>query len=249
MPDRQSVYTVSYKVRSYEVDYLQEATIASICDYFQEAAGRHAKELNVDITDLHKKGFTWILYKMQVKVHRFPYRWETVRVTTWPSTGEGIRAYRDYQLHSENDECLAEGLSQWMILDVKRRRPVKIPDKLLSEQYKTGRHVLELHKTNLEKLEGVNAELIAKVGLNDLDMNRHVNNVKYVDWLTGYRNSDKLNDKKCRELIVQFADEAKYRDNIFLSNKPSKSNKNEIVSSLFKNDSRRLIANSIATWS
>lgn len=249
MAEQEYKYSVPYKVRSYEVDHQQEATISTICDYFQEAAGLHAQELHFDISDLQKKGLTWILYKLQVKVHKFPKRWELIQVTTWPSTGDGIRAYRDYELHDNSGYLLASGLSQWMVLDIRKKRPVKMPKELMNKRYKNDQHVLELHRQNLPKLSGENAELITTANLNDLDMNRHVNNVRYVDWITGHNISPDLKGKKCREIVIQYAAETKAGDKIYLAGEVKENSRNEINYSLFKNGDDTVIANATTAWS
>lgn len=248
MPEQRNTYTVHYKIRSYEVDHHQEASLSTICDYFQEAAGLHAQELHFDITDLQKKGLTWILYKMQVNVQEFPKRWESVWVTTWPSTGDGIRAYRDYELHDDSGKLLAAGLSQWMVLDIKKRKPVKIPDELMSSRFKTDQHVLELHKSNIPGITGIGAEQVTTASVNDLDMNRHVNNVRYIDWITGYNVSEGLKDKKCKKIVIQYASETKAGDKIYLSSAAHKGQENEFSCSLFKNDAETVIANAITVW-
>lgn len=240
--------TVPFRVRSYEVDYQGETNISTICDYFQEAAGLHAQKLQFDISDLQKKGLTWVLYKMQVKIHSFPKRWEDIKVITWPSAGDGIRAYRDYQLFNDNDELLAVGLSQWMVLDIKKKRPVKIPDELMSYRFRTDDHVLELHKESLKKIGKEQSESITTASINDLDMNRHVNNVRYVDWITGYNLTGSKNGKKCRELIIQYASETKAGDKIYLANETNEQFVNQIYYSLFKNDGKKVIANALTIW-
>lgn len=249
MPEQEYKYTTPFKVRSYEVDHHQEASISVICNYFQEAAGLHARELRFDISDLQKKGLTWILYKLQVKVHTFPKRWESIQVTTWPSTGDGLRAYRDYELHSEDGDLLAVGLSQWMVLDIHKKRPVKMPDELMSSRFKTDKHVLDLHKNNLEKLSSEKAAFITTAGLNDLDMNKHVNNVRYIDWMTGYECPEKGKTNKCNELVIQYASETKAGDRIYLSSQVESNQNGEINYTLFKNDSKRVIANAKTHWS
>jgi len=248
MPNLEYSYSVPFKVRSYEVDHNKEASVSAICNYFQEAAGLHARKLDFDISDLQKQGLTWILYKLQVKVHVYPERWESVQVKTWPSTGDGLRAYRDYELYNENDELLAVGLSQWMVVDVRKKRPVKMPDELMSSRYKTDRHVLDLHKSNLKKLDSDKANFITTAGLNDLDMNKHVNNVRYIDWMTGYNLLEK-DQKKCNEIIIQFSAETKAGDKIYLSNQTNPNLNSEINCTLFKNNDKQIIAIARTSWS
>lgn len=248
MPKQELTYEVSYKVRSYEVDHHQEASISTICNYFQEAAGLHARELEFDISDLQEKGLTWILYKLQVKVQTFPKRWESIKVTTWPSTGDGLRAYRDYELHNDNGELLASGLSQWMVLDIRKKRPVKMPEELMNSRFKTDKHVLDLHKSNLVDLSPEDSTFITTAGLNDLDMNRHVNNVRYIDWMTGYNYPKKDEAKKCDELIVQYVSETKAGDKIYLASQDAPDQEGKINYTLFKNNKKRVIANAKTQW-
>lgn len=249
MPEQKNIYEASYKVRSYEVDYNEEASLSTICNYFQETAGLHAKKLEFDISDLQKKGLTWILYKLQVKVHKFPKRWETIQVKTWPSTGDGLRAYRDYELYNKSEELLAVGLSQWMVIDIQKKRPVKMPEELMNSRFKTDSHVLELNKNNLNKLSTDDASFITSVGLNDLDMNRHVNNVRYIDWITGYHLHDPENPKKCDELTIQYAAETAAGDQIYLARMPETDLSGIINYTLFKNDDMHVIANAKTHWS
>lgn len=241
-------FSAPFKVRSYEVDHHQEASISTICNYFQEAAGLHAQELHFDISDLQKKGLTWILYKLHVSVQKFPQRWQSVQVTTWPSTGDGLRAYRDYELYDKEGRLLAAGLSQWMVLDIKKRRPVKMPEELMSSRFKTDQHVLELHKGNLQKIDLINPKIVTIAGLNDLDMNRHVNNVRYIDWMTNYDFSEGLKHRKCREIIIQYTAETKAGDKIYISSANNNAGENEVCCTLFKNDKNSPIANAKMRW-
>lgn len=249
MPEPKYTYEASFIVRSYEVDHHEQVSISTICNYFQETAGLHAKELQFDISDLQKRGLTWILYKLQVKVHAFPKRWESVKVKTWPSTGDGLRAYRDYELFNENGELLAVGLSQWMVLDTRKKRPVKMPEELMSSRFKTSTHVLPLHKSNINELQSDNAEFITKVGLNDLDMNSHVNNVRYVDWLTGYQSSGSCAKNKCNELIITYSAETNFGDRIYLANEKIPKKTGGFHHTLYKGDKKHAIASAETHWS
>lgn len=249
MPEEKNTYEACYKVRSYEVDYKEEASISTICNYFQETAGLHARQLQFDISDLQKKGLTWILYKLQVNVHQFPKRWESILVKTWPSTGDGLRAYRDYELHNEKGDILAVGLSQWMVLDIRKKRPVKMPKELMNSRFKTDNHVLELQKGNLSELSTEDTKLITRVGLNDLDMNQHVNNVRYIDWITGYPFSKSQNQKKCDQITIQYAAETTVGDQIYLTSQSIPSLDGVFKYTLFKNDDMSAIANATTHWS
>lgn len=208
------IYDAKFTIRSYEVGVNQKTTICTIADLFQEAAGLHAKKLNFDITDLHNLGLTWILYKMHIKVNAFPKRWDEVWVKTWPSTGNDIRAFRTYELRSKSGNKLAEALGQWMILDLEKRRPRKIPQMLarfplLSE----SDNELSSNKSQIEPINNKSKEMVTTVGKHDLDMNNHVNSVKYIEWSTGH--GIESPDLQCEEIVIQHQAEAYYGDKIY----------------------------------
>lgn len=207
--------SIPFVIRSYEVGDDQKATIFSIANYFQEAAGVHADQLDFDITDLHKQGLTWMLFKMHLRVFTFPKRWQNVSVQTWPSSGDPIRAFRDYRLIDNEGSVLATGLSQWMTIDVKSKRLVRIPNSLKNFKAIPDNHNLDTGKEPIQDIPIDNRLFITTVGKHDLDMNNHVNNTTYIEWITGY--SKEILQKKCTEITIQYVSESLKGDQIFLS--------------------------------
>lgn len=88
----------SFKIRASEIDADQKATLPAICNLLQEIAGNHARQLEFDITDLQQNKLTWVLHRLRLKMDRFPDWRETITVQTWPSGGDGLRAYRDFRI-------------------------------------------------------------------------------------------------------------------------------------------------------
>jgi medium-chain acyl-[acyl-carrier-protein] hydrolase len=239
--------TKRFRVRSYEIDRNGNATISSICNYFQEAAGLHANQLNFDIGDLMKQGLTWILYRLHVKILRFPKRWDEIKVTTWPSAGNGIRAFRDYELWNSNGECAALGLSQWMVFDTEKKRPVKIPRQIIRFGENSFDHVLPEDRRPIPEIHSDRSAFITTAGMHDLDMNNHVNNVKYIDWITGFLPDTFAGNHRCAELQIQYAAEAKKGNKIYLSRDRSKENEHIFHHTLY-NQNYTMLAKSTARW-
>lgn len=244
-------YTVPFTVRSYEVAANGIVTLSNICNYFQEAAGIHADHLNFDITQLQEKGFTWVLYKMQVEVLRFPRRWDEVVVRTKPSSGDGLRAYRDYELLDAAGNRLAAAVSQWMVLNTKTKRPVRIPDEIVQLGLSNQNHVLQPDTKPLKASGTKDAELLLRAGSHDLDMNNHVNNVKYVEWVTGHLPPELTGSHTCRDIHIQYMAECKAGDSVYQASEITEDGDNgvRVIHTLFKNDAMTPIAAAITNWS
>jgi len=209
-----SQFSDSFIVRSYEVDSSGKATLPQIGNYFQEAAGKHAHQLNFDISHLHEQGLTWVLFRMHIEVNRFPERWEEITVNTWPSSGDGIRAFRDYQLLDENGKQLAAGISQWMVLNIKTRRPARMPKEVLEMGLNVKKHMIEPSREAFEKFEVPDDQAEIRVGADSLDMNNHANNVAYIKWMTAYIPADFQKSHKCRSIELQYHSECGLNDRI-----------------------------------
>jgi medium-chain acyl-[acyl-carrier-protein] hydrolase len=115
-----------------------------------------------------------------------------------------VRAFRDYELIDEAGRQLGTGVSQWMILNMKNRRPMRMPKEIIDLGLGVGHHLLPADKDPFIKLEKCDFKSTHVTGRYDLDMNNHVNNVKYIEWMTGYLPEDTVGKSKCHELKIQY---------------------------------------------
>lgn len=242
----QSIHIDNFEIRSYEVDQTGSATLPQIANYFQESAGKHAQKLHFDITDLNQKGATWVLYRMHIRIDQFPERWQNVKIQTWPSSGDGVRAYRDYELKNADGDVLGVGVSQWMVLSIKSRRPMRMPKEILDMGLNTYEHKLPVEKNSFPSLKSPENEITVEVSRYDLDMNNHVNNVKYIEWMTGFLPGNKTENLKCTEINLQYHREAKKGDRIIIRSKMIGNNK--FLHNISDASNEKLLAEGISVW-
>lgn len=173
-----------YKIRSSEVAPGGKARLQALCDLLQEAAGNHALRLNFDISQLQEQGLTWVLHRLHVQMDRYPSWRDTIKIKTWPSSGDSLRAFRDFIIMDNEDNVMGRALSYWLMMNVNTRRPVRMPQEILDMAPNDVDHVLDIKKERLSPLpeESVSTARDFSVRNSDLDLNRHVNNVKYIEW-------------------------------------------------------------------
>ncbi len=70
------------------------------------------------MTDLFKKGLTWVLSRFHIEITRYPKWGETVQINTWPSGRGPLFAVRDYEI-LDAEGPLAAATSSWLIVDLK----------------------------------------------------------------------------------------------------------------------------------
>lgn len=149
----------------------------------QNAAAGHAAALSAATEELRRGGQTWMLSKMRLEVHRHPVLGERLTIETWPSTRiKGARAYRDFVLKDADGTICASASSLWVIVDLASRRPVRIPDAIVSLSIDPGYVIPGVQDAWLDPPVAPTASTGFVACWSDADQNEHVNNVTMVRW-------------------------------------------------------------------
>lgn len=178
----------SWAVRTYECGPDGRATMASVCNWLQEAASLNAETLAFSKSDFEAAGenISWVLTRLKVRIARFPKWEEKVSILTFPRGGRRIVAYRDFVLTGADGVELGRATSEWMLIDLASRKIVAIPDGVFAAANTVREPVFgeePFAKLRWDcKAESPDA-LAFRARRGDIDLNGHVNNVHYVEWL------------------------------------------------------------------
>ncbi len=158
----------------------------------EQAAGIHAARLGVGIEALRAEGRAWMLAQFGLAASRWPEPEEPLEVITWPSRRTaGARAWREFEIVSAAGEKLAEAATVWLMVDLERRRPVRLPRFLLELDFPARETRIGL--TAIPEAPPAPAEMHRRaVAAEDLDINEHVNNAAYIGWAETLAGWDKM---------------------------------------------------------
>ena len=128
---RAATHVETFRMRTYDLDAAGRVGLGAMCRYLQEAASNHAAALDVALERLGPLGLAWVLGRLHLRLERVPLWGEEIRVETWPSGRDALRATRDFLLLTESGEVFARATTAWSLVDFSRRRPVRLPDFVL----------------------------------------------------------------------------------------------------------------------
>jgi len=207
-------WTDTVHIPSYHVTPQGTASVLALADYFQEAAGHHAAELGVSMQDLLAEGRAWVLAHFRLEIDRLPEWNEEITIETWPSGLERLFATREVVFLDGDGSTLAQGTSAWLVIDTERRRPMRPPAALYDIEPPDRPAPLDANLDDLPAPDRADRDQRFSVRYHDLDLNRHVNNVRYLEWALETLPPSVLDERRCTGLALQFEAEATLGDPI-----------------------------------
>ena len=207
------IYETDYIVRSYEIDTTGHVRPLTLLNYMQDAAGEHAARLGLSVLDLFKRNLTWVLSRYHVRFHSFPAVHSRIHLKTWPSGREGRFALREFQLQDESGTPVITASTSWMLLDLETRRPVRVDKHLPDLPINPERMVDDMFQS-LPAMSEFSCELPFRVRHGDVDLNKHVNNVVYVDWALETLPPDLIGKLQPASVEISYRAESYYGDRI-----------------------------------
>ncbi|XP_022158833.1 palmitoyl-acyl carrier protein thioesterase, chloroplastic-like [Momordica charantia] len=190
------VFTQNFSIRSYEIGADRTASIETLMNHLQETALNHVKTAGLlgdgfgSTPEMCKKNLIWVVTKMQIMVDRYPTWGDAVQVDTWVSASGKNGMRRDWLVYDcKTGDTLTRASSIWVMMNKQTRKLSKIPEEVRREiepYFMNSPPVIEEDGRKLSKVDDDTADN-ARMGLtpkwSDLDVNQHVNNVKYIGWI------------------------------------------------------------------
>lgn len=208
-------WSEEFIVRSYEVHNDGHVNMPTICNYLQEIAGNHAGNLGLAIDQMEDRNWTWFLSRLKVEMLQYPSWRDRITLTTWPSTHDNIHTERDFQIFNENDELIGKAVSSWVVIDLNTRRPIRIPDEVKNLIRPDCDRSMETDmRSKITGPEEVPYQRPFSVRYMDLDVNKHVNNVHYIEWAMEALPEKILTGKKLKSVDIIFRSECRYGETV-----------------------------------
>lgn len=202
-------YVEQVKIFNHYTNYKGRLFVKTLCDLFNDAAEVQTEVYGVDVDTLNAQGMTWMLHRLHILLNKMPMKEERVTIETWPSGTDRLFALRDYRMIREDGEELVQATSEWMYIDMKRRRPLRLPENVIAMSTEHDIPRLTLIPLLEEKefageMQGVR-DFTAT--FDNIDFNGHVTQASYVRWITNSLPFDFLKKHVLTEIEVIYAHE------------------------------------------
>lgn len=176
------LWTEKYHITSLLVNPLGKLGLYGTLNLIQETAWMHAERLGFGMQDMEREGLYWVLTRQKLHMKQWPRFGQNISVQTWLRPPEGAFVTREFALINDKGEEIGLCSTSWLALD---RQTKKI---LPAQNLRPWDSLTHSRSSGLvpEKIpvEGLYEKLAKyRVRNSDLDINQHVNNTKYAQWI------------------------------------------------------------------
>ena len=201
------IYERTFPVTAGDTDRHGRLKASRILWMLQEVAGDHSALLGTDRESLMRKNLFWAVIRHRVQITRLPGKNEKITVQTWPMPTTRTSYPRSTVAYDEaGNECF-RGISLWVLMDAGSRAMV-LPGKsgVTVSGMLTGS---ELAAPGSMALQNAPQQMHRTVRYSDLDVNGHMNNCRYMDWVSDTLPGSFHGSHRVSEFTVNYLSEAR----------------------------------------
>ncbi|MDF7801188.1 thioesterase [Pontiellaceae bacterium B1224] len=208
-------WNMEFEIRSFDVGTSCTARLPVFCRFMQEAAYLHAEHFGLGHSHLIPLNMAWVLARMRIEMERLPQWGESIKLRTWPSGRDRLFYYRDFEISDGRGDVLLRASTAWFIIDIEKRERT-IPDWWNSSELPIGPKAFDSKISRLKSCGCTEGEVL-NVNYGDLDLNGHVSNIRYVEWILNSLPLEFHQQHSIQTLEVNYLAEAVYGHSVAVS--------------------------------
>lgn len=208
------MYKEKILVTSNDVDHHLKLKISSLFKFLQQVSTNHSEALKIGRAQTSDLGMNWVITRMAVKIYSLPELNEEVTVVTHPGETMKFLYPRFYQVYDKKGRLLVSSSSIWAVINSSTRH--LIPKPFGDRVFKGETSKDDIPLPEVVRLEDVDSKETRKVRYSDIDLNGHLNNTKYIEYMIDLFDTDFYNKYQVSNILINYQKECHDNDEVAL---------------------------------
>ena len=203
------ITSYNYRIEPQDVDFTLRASVSSLINYMLNVAGTDAHNKGFGVEVLQDNSYTWVLLRFSIEIATRPTQYDNICIDTWINDFNRLSSTRNFRMQ-RSDATIASGVSQWCVLNMETRQSVDMSMmKEAHDKFIVAEPSPIVAPARLRAIEA-SATVSRPVVYSDIDFNRHVNTLRYVDMIFDTLPLDIIEKREALRMDINFLAEARY---------------------------------------
>ena len=200
------IYSQIFHLNDTHVDCFGRLKPSVLLQYIQEVASVHGSALGADYETLAAKNLFWAILRTRVQISRLPVSGEQITLKTWPMPTTRVAYPRSIIAYDASGAELFRAITLWVMMD-RTSRAMVIPAKsgIAVQGHLEGNELAAPGSVMPRPMENDHSR---RVNFTDLDINGHMNNTRYFDWIYDLLPSSFHDNHAVKEFTICYLAEA-----------------------------------------
>ena len=208
-------YDKQFELRYFEMNEFGVASPTTILTLLEETAADHCYSINHSLYQLAEQNIGWVLISGIMEMERYPSYKEKITIRTWLSKYTMIKGFRENIIYDEQNNIIGRARGLWIFFDIEQRRPVQIFDDIMKKWSFCKEESIDYNiSKKIKAVESSDYKLKFKVNRYDTDMVKHVNNIRYLQWVVESVPEEIVDNYYLHSIDGRFTAEAYYGQTI-----------------------------------
>ena len=202
----EKIYTKQMEIPNVAVDRFGRMKTSWLLACVQEVAGEHSILLGAANGEYNGRQLFWAVTRHRVEINRLPGAKDVITLKTWPCPTTRVAYPRATAAYDSQGNELFRVMSLWVLMDVGSRAMI-LPGKsgVTVDGVTVGNEIAV--PASLPPAAGENVEK-RQVRFTDLDVNGHMNNTQYLNWVDDLLPGVFHRDHPAKEFTICYLNEA-----------------------------------------
>lgn len=199
-----------FTTEAYLRDFTGNIPLTTLGNYLLHVATNHAQSRGFGYEDLADNQAAWVLSKMAIEVFKPLTSMEPISILTWIEDVQNITTTRCFEIQDYQRETLGYARSIWAAINTATRRPVLLSKESI-EPYMSDRPCPIANPGKIAVAEKDNQAMKQfEVQYSDLDINGHLNSIKYIEHMLNLFPLDRHQEQYISRFEIAYHAEGKY---------------------------------------
>ena len=209
-----------FMAEPFHCDFAERLFMSHLGNHLLNAADFHSTDRGFGMHYLNTIGRTWVLSRLAVELSEMPQAYDRFSVETWVESAMRYFTNRNFRiLGGKEPKVYGYGRSVWAMIDVATRQPVdllSVNDGKLAEYVEKDKPCPIEKPSRAKMADDAPAVRTFVAQYSDIDMNGHVNSVKYIEHVLDLWDTAWFSQHPLRRFDIAYVAESRLGDELTL---------------------------------
>ncbi len=211
---------INIKIDPFNTDFSKKWSWMALGRTLLNAAEIHAKARGFGMSNVNSENSTWVLSRLCIEMIEMPKVWDSVYVNTWIDNIFRLFTNRNFSIKSSDGTVFGYARSIWALIDYNTRETINLAEMHgddLSIYIDVDEPCPIEPQGRVKPLEDSYWIKDIKAEYTDIDLNGHVNSIKYIEHILNLFPIEKFKGKhELKRFEIAYMAESYYHDDLSL---------------------------------